>query len=110
MTSKILSFLLVTCVLVTTAFAQHLPGYYPQEGVQRTGKIDGVGLDERVVIINDIEFTLSESVVVHSLSNEKDSVGRLTSGKFVGYRLDGNTEIAEIWLLPSSYDRSRRGR
>lgn len=110
MTSKILSSLLVTCVLVTTAFAQNLPSYYTEDGFQRTGRIDAVRLEERVVIINDIEFTLSESIVVHSLSNEKDSIGRLTSGKIVGYRLGSNAEIAEIWLLPSYYDRSRRGR
>lgn len=105
MICRILSLAILMLAVCGSATAQRLPGHYPDR-FQRTGKVDD--LQESRIIINDIPYTLSESVVVHSLSAPKVSVARLRRGILIGFRLGGNRRIVEIWLLPYDYDESER--
>lgn len=107
MTSRILSILLMTIALAGTVYAQRLPSHYP-ESFQRTGTVDDARDD--VVVINDVPYTLSDSVVVHSLSASNVSVARVRRGAQIGYRTGQNRQIVEIWLLPSNYDHSKSRR
>lgn len=110
MTNKILSTLLIACVLVSTAFAQDFPSYYPQEGSARTGRVDDVRLDENTVVIGDILYKLADSIVVHSMSAYSVSKARILSGRIVAFKLGSGREITEVWLLPSTYDPAKQRR
>ncbi len=90
------------------AFSQSLPNYYPAEGFQRTGLVDAVYADEYKIVINDIPYQYSSSVVVHSMSSYRASFTRIRSGVRVAYKMGRNHEIVELWLLPANYSDSRR--
>lgn len=100
--------IILTAVAVSgAAWAQRLPSYYP-ESFQRTGTVDDIREGE--IVVNDIQYVLGDSVVVHTLSEQKAPVSRLRRGALIGYRLADNREIVEIWLLPVSYEANGRRR
>ena len=94
--------------MVSVASARDFPSYYPAQGFQRTGTIEAAYLDEHRLVIGDVSYSLSKSVVVHSLQSFSVSRARLIRGTVVAFRLGGAREITEVWLLPASYDRSKR--
>lgn len=106
-----LAALTVALVLAGTATAQDLPNYYPKNGFQRTGSIDSVQLEAQRIVIDDIAYMISSSVVVHSPRSYSVPAKNLEIGARVGYKLvSGGRVITEIWLLPDSYRDERRRR
>lgn len=99
--------LTVAAILTGSAFAQALPSHYP-ERFQRTGTIDDV--QPGTVVVNDVLYSLSEEVVVHSYLSEQDaSIARLRKGIRIGFEVGENRQLTQIWMLPSYYDeRSNR--
>lgn len=100
--------LAIAFVLTSTAIAAGFPSYYPERGFQNTGRVDAVYAEENRIVIDDISYQMSMSVVVRSLSSKSDSLARVRQGAHVGFRLGRGELIEEFWLLPGSYDRSRR--
>jgi hypothetical protein len=100
--------LAVAVVFMSTAIAQGFPSYYPAKGFQNTGRVDAVYAEESRIVIDDISYQLSTSVVVRSLSSRSDSLLRVRAGAHVGFRLGAGQLIEEFWLLPGNYDSSRR--
>lgn len=94
--------------LASPVVAQGLPSYYPSEGFQRTGLVDGIYADENRIVINDIPYQYSTSVVVHSLSSYRAPLSRVTTGTRVGYKMTREGVIIELWLLPDNYKRAGR--
>ena len=101
--------LAIAFVLTSTAIAADFPKYYPAEGFQKTGLVDAVYAQENRIIIGDISYQMSSSVVVHSMSSYSDSLARVRPGAHVGFRLGSSGRlIEEFWLLPSNYRAPRR--
>ena len=106
-----LTALTAALALAGTAMAQDLPDYYPENGFQRTGSIDSVQFEAQRIVIDDIAYTISSSVVVHSPRSYSVPATKLRIGARVGYKLaSGGRVIAEIWLLPGRYPDDRRRR
>lgn len=101
-------FLAIAFVLMSTAIAADFPGYYPEKGFQNTGRVDAVYAGDNRIIIDDISYRMSTSVVVRSLSSKNDSLARVRTGAHVGFRLGKRQLIEEFWLLPGNYDSPRR--
>jgi len=95
---------LLTIALCGTSVAQRLPGYYP-ESFQRTGTVDDV--DDDRIVINDVPYGLSSSVVVHTLFAQETFVSALRKGTLIGYQVGEDRQIVEIWALPDDYDVSK---
>ena len=95
--------------VASATFAQQLPSYYPSDGFERSGRIDAVMLDAQQVIVNDISYRLADNAVIHALNAYSVPRSRLRAGQTVGFRLAGERQIMEIWLLPDGFE-SRRGR
>jgi len=109
MKKTLLLSLVIAYAFASTAIAVTLPGYYPAEGFQRTGKVDAVYADEGRIVIGDISYQISDSVIVRSLSSKNDSLLRVRKGRLVGFRTSGGRVIEEVWLLPGNYkSRARR--
>lgn len=108
MKKQLVTTLLIVIAFASTAVAQRLPAHYPAEGFQRTGIVDAVIADENRIVIGDISYTLSSNVVVHSLTAKDVSIARLRPGVHVGMRNGRSRVITELWLLPSSYESSRK--
>ena len=100
--------LAIACVAIGTAGAADFPKYYPEKGFQNTGRIDAVYAEENRIVIGDISYKMSTSVIVHSMSSYSDSFARVRPGANVGFRLGKGRLIEEFWLLPGNYDRSKR--
>jgi len=100
--------LAIAFVLMSTAIAADFPSYYPEKGFQNTGRVDAVYAGDNRIIIDDISYRMSTSVVVRSLSSKNDSLLRVRAGANVGFRLGRGQLIEEFWLLPGNYDRSKR--
>jgi len=101
----------IALLLAATGAAQDLPKYYDDAKMQRTGTIDSVQLDAQRIIIDDIPYTISKNLIIHSPRAYNVPASRLRVGKLVGYQTFAgrNRLIAKIWLLPDDYDdRSRR--
>ncbi len=108
MIKKLAFALMLSLGMAGSAAAQSLPDYYP-DSFQETGYVDAVYLDESRVVVGDIVYTLSDSVVVYSLSSDNDSLLRVREGAHVGMKLSGGRHITAIWLLPDVYKpRGRR--
>lgn len=107
MMTRVRLILLLMLAVGGTASAQRLPDHYP-EGFQRTGTVDDV--QTGTIIINDVPYQLSASVLIHSLYQDEVPVSRVRKGTLVGYRIGDNRQIAEIWLLPANYDVARTRR
>lgn len=109
MKKTLLLILTVASIMAGSAFAANLPGYYPAKGFPNTGRVDAVYTQEGRVVINDVSYQISDSVVVRSLTSKNDSLLRIRKGKKVGFRTNRESAIVEFWLLPST-DKSRRQR
>lgn len=99
--------LVLAFFLASPAFSQDLPAYYPKDGFQRTGLVDGIYIDESRIVINDIPYQYSSSVVVHSMSSYRVSITRVRSGVRVAFKLGRNRQIIELWLVPLNYSDAR---
>jgi hypothetical protein len=108
MMKKFIAFLVLSFLLAGTAAAQTLPGYYPKDGFQRTGHIDAVHLSENRIVVDDISYYLSDSVVVRSLSSPTAPIQRLRKGAHVAFRSTPDQALSEIWLLPDNYKPRQR--
>ncbi len=105
----------ISCTLVAvllfvsaTAFAD-LPSYYPKAGFQRVGTLDDVQLDRQILVINDIPYTMSDNIIVHSLTSFSVAASRLRPGSTVGYKMAANGRmITELWLLPKDFKSAGR--
>ena len=91
-----------------SATASDFPAYYPKDGIGRAGVIDAVHLDENRVVIDDVQYRLSEDVVVHSLTSYSVAKSRLRPGMKVAFKAGGSRVITKFWLLPRDYDTRRR--
>ena len=101
--------LAIAFVLTSTAIAADFPGYYPEKGFQNTGRVDAVYAGENRIVIGDISYQMSTSVVVRSFSSKNDSLARVRPGAHVGFRFGKiGRLIEEFWLLPSNYRAPRR--
>lgn len=109
MNKKTILGLLCALLVTTTSIAQNFPSYYPKEGLQRTGRIDAVYMEENRIVIGDIPYQMSESPIVHSLTAYSVSIARLRPGAMVGFKEGQGRILNEFWLLPANYDpRERR--
>ncbi|MEO1204540.1 MAG: hypothetical protein AAFX10_17685 [Pseudomonadota bacterium] len=106
---NILSAIFLGSLLVSAAAdARDMPDYYSESEEHETGRIDDVRLQEHSVVINDVQYTLSDDVVVHSLESYSVSRARLRPGIYIAYKLGSGRRITNVWLLPASYDPNRR--
>jgi hypothetical protein len=97
----------VICALSLSgvAWAQSLPGYYPDEGFRRTGRIDSVQGAVQRIVIDDLAYTISSNLIVHSTKAYSVPISSLEIGTHVGFKLLNSRGriITEIWLLPDGY-------
>jgi hypothetical protein len=101
--------LLVALLLGQPSLAQQFPSYYPESGFQRVGMLDGVQIERRVVVLNDIPYALANSAVVHTTSSFSIPISELRVGSKIGYKMSKSGRvIMEIWLLPRNYESPRR--
>lgn len=100
--------LAIAVVFMNTAIAQVLPNYYPAKGFQNTGRVDAVYAEESRIVIDDVSYQVSASVIVRSLSSRSDSLLRVRPGAHVGFRVSRGDSIEEFWLLPGNYKAPRR--
>ena len=103
MNKTLLLILTIGIAMAGSAFAANLPGYYPAKGFPNTGRVDAVYAEEGRVVIGDISYQISDSVVVRSFSSKNDSFARIRQGALVGFRTNGRQVIEEFWLLPGNY-------
>lgn len=97
---RIIAFVVLALAAGSAALAQRLPSYYPGS-FQRTGTVDDIQKD--AIVINDILYMFSESLVLHTLSEVEAPIARLLGGETVAYSLDENSRLVEIWVLPAGY-------
>lgn len=102
--------LLIAFAMTGSAVAANLPGYYPANGFPNTGRVDAVYAKEGRVVIGDISYVVSESVVIRSLTSKNDSFARVKQGVLVGFRTGKGRAIEEFWILPGNYDSERNQR
>jgi hypothetical protein len=109
---KKISILFAAVALMASSLSMaDFPNYYPTDGFQRVGTLDGVQLGRQVVVIDDIPYSLANSVIVHSPSSYSVPSSQLRIGSKVGYKMAaGGRLITEIWLLPDDYKNLRRRR
>ena len=100
--------LILGFALAANSSASDFPAYYPKEGIGRAGQIDAVHVDENRVVIDDVEYKLSDDVVVHSLSAYSVPKARLRAGLTVAFKVGADRAITKFWLLPAGYDTRRR--
>lgn len=108
---KLTTMLAVVAVMSSSLAFAAFPAYYPKEGFQRVGILDDVQLNRQMIVVNDIPYSLADSVIVHSPKSFSVPSSQLRIGAQVGYKMAaGGRLITEIWLLPSDYKNPRRGR
>ncbi len=102
----------VAILLAGTVAAQNLPRYYQDADFQRTGRIDSIQIEAQRLVIDDVPYTFSSSLVVHSPRAYSVPISNLKVGSTVGYKLLNarGRLIGEIWLLPDDYDKRTRRR
>jgi hypothetical protein len=103
----------IALLLAGTVAAQNLPRYYQNADFQRTGRIDSVQIEAQRVIIDDVAYSISSNLIVHSPKAYSVPVSNLKVGTLVGYKMlnPRSRLIGEIWLLPNDYnDRAGRRR
>ncbi len=101
----------IALLLAGTVAAQNLPRYYQNADFQRTGTIDSVQIEAQRIVIDDIPYSISSNLIVHSPRAYSVPVSNLKVGTLVGYKMlnPRSRLIGEIWLLPNDYnDRGRR--
>jgi hypothetical protein len=110
---KTIATLLALAALMASSLvaAADFPNYYPKDGFQRVGILDAVQMDRQQIVINDMPFSLADSVVIHSPSSYSVPASQLRIGSQIGYKMAaGGRLITEIWLLPSDYKSPRQRR
>ena len=106
-----LAMAVIALLLAGTVAAQNLPRYYKDADFQRTGRIDSVQIEAQRIVIDDVAYSFSTNLIVHSPRAYNVPVSNLKVGKIIGYKmLNARSRlIGEIWLLPNDYnDRARR--
>lgn len=96
----------IAVLLAGTVAAQNLPKYYQNADFQRTGRIDSVQIEAQRLVIDDIPYTFSSNLIVHSPRSYSVPISNLRVGSTVGYKLLNarGRLIGEIWLLPNDYN------
>lgn len=106
-TTLIAAMALLISVVANAAF----PAYYPKEGFQRVGILDDVQLQRQMIVVNDVPYSLADSVIVHSPTSYSVPASQLQRGTKIGYKMaSGGRLIMEIWLLPRDYKNPRERR
>lgn len=101
-----LNILLIVGILLqlNIAVAASLPKHYPASFFH-TGAIDDLHLNEQLIIIGDLSFRASSSLVVNRLnSNKAATISSLRKGMNVGVVGANDESLFEIWELPNDYD------
>lgn len=100
---------LCAMVVTTASIAAEFPSYYPQNGLQATGRINALHLEENRIVIDDVSYQMTDSPIVHALNAYSVSFGRIRPGVMVAFLPKQGNVISEFWLLPLDYDpRERR--
>ncbi len=109
---KRIAILIASAALLASSIAMaEFPNYYPKDGFPRVGTLDSVQLGRQVVVINDVPYSLSNNVIIHSLRSYSVPTSQLRIGSQVGYKMAaGGRLVTEIWLLPDDYENPRRRR
>lgn len=111
MMKKTLYFIAAMALLVSAVASAAFPDYYPKEGFQRVGTLDDVQMQRQMIVVNDVPYSLADSVIIHSLKSYSVPASQLRRGAQVGYKMAvGGRLITEIWLLPSDYKNPRERR
>jgi hypothetical protein len=107
-----LAMAVLAILLAGSVAAQDLPRYYKDADFQRTGRVDSVQIEAQRIVIDDIAYTISSSLVVHSPRAYSVPISNLKVGTTVGYKfLNARARlIGEIWLLPDDYNDRTRSR
>ena len=110
MIRKITYIIVTVFALSSIATAADLPSYYPKAGFQRVGILDDVQFGRQLIVINDIPYSVSDNLIVHSTSSYSIPSSSLRIGSQVGYKFSSQGRlITEIWVLPEDYkSRARR--
>lgn len=96
--------LLMLLSLSLSVSAATLPAYYP-ETFQMHGTVDRIDIKRGEIVINDMFWSLSMNVKVHSLTTEFSSIQTLRLGMNIGFSMNtvnGKNQVAEIWILPDN--------
>jgi len=107
-----LAIAVIALLLAGTVAAQNLPRYYKDADFQRTGRVDSVQIEAQRIVIDDVSYSISSNLIVHSPKAYSVPVSNLKVGTLVGYKmLNARSRlISEVWLLPSDYNDRRRRR
>ena len=98
----------ISVVITSTAFAQGLPAHYP-DSFPRSGTVDDV--QQGAIVVGDILYRLSDELVIHTYLNQQSvSIGQLRNDVKIGFEVNDDGVIVEIWLLPVYYNEVRRRR
>lgn len=101
----------LVCALVVVSgstFAQGLPSHYP-DSFPLSGTIDDV--QQGAIVVGDILYSLSDELVIHTYLNQQSvSIGQLRDDVKIGFAVNDDNVIVEIWLLPVYYNEVRRRR
>jgi len=105
----VLTILLLSLGLATTAWGSEVPSYYPKTFAER-GTIDRLSASAAEIVIDDTLYTLSMNIKVHSLVTEHSSLRTLKKGMKIGYSTakmrSGSEQVIELWVLPRNYSPS----
>ncbi|MGD2112776.1 MAG: hypothetical protein PVI50_05265 [Gammaproteobacteria bacterium] len=108
-----LSTYLLLGLMTTAALAGRPPGHYP-ERFPHAGTVDGIDLQQRTLIVSDMQQPLSAVVRVHDRSGGMGSLLQLREGMEIGYRTQSagtrDGPISEIWILPNGYIAENRAK
>lgn len=109
-------YLLATAILFLAglslpAAASDLPGYYP-ESFDRSGVINRIDVNNRVLVIDDSKVTLSLNLKVHTPTTRYGTIRSLEPGMKIGFGTSGSRAVrggavSEVWVLPADYTPGR---
>lgn len=99
--------LLLLLSLALPATAATLPEYYP-ESFDRSGVINRVDVDNRVIVIDDSKVQLSLNLKVYTPTTRFATIRSLKPGMRIGFGTTGsraahNSAVPELWVLPDDY-------
>jgi len=57
---------ILALLLAGTVLAQDLPRYYKNADFQRTGRVDSVQIEAQRIVIDDVAYSFSSNLIVHS--------------------------------------------
>jgi hypothetical protein len=112
MNKHINTILLLICAmgLSLPALSANLPDYYPP-AFDRWGVVNQVDLDNRVIVVNDINIHVVFDLKVHTVNTRFATSQSLQPGMVVGFGTSGSRAISgavsEIWVLPAAYTPAR---